>query len=77
MTGLFIALDDYVVNPIEEDITRANNEVIEEDYYFIPSISNMKGWEKLMPTPENMRRIAQRERANCASRDSKGRFIRQ
>ena len=47
MTGLFIALDEYIIDPIEEEVMRAiRAEMIEEEYFFIPSISNRPDWDK-------------------------------
>jgi hypothetical protein len=43
MTGLFIALDDYIIDPIEEEVMRA---MIEDEYIIIPSKSNIEGWER-------------------------------
>lgn len=41
MTGLFISIDDYLIDPVEEDIMRSIHRVImEEEYYFIPSAMN-------------------------------------
>ena len=40
MTGLFISLDEYYTDPIEEEF----EEYLNETYYLIPSISNFKGW---------------------------------
>jgi hypothetical protein len=42
MTGLFLDLSDYYTDPIEEEFEVFLN----ESYYFIPSISNTKGWAK-------------------------------
>lgn len=43
MTGLFIALDEYIIDPIEEEVMRA---MIEEEYIIVPSKSNKEGWER-------------------------------
>ena len=43
MTGLFIALDEYIIDPIEEEVMRA---MIEDEYIIIPSKSNRKDWDK-------------------------------
>lgn len=41
MTGLFISIDDYLIDPVEEDVVRAIHRVMmEEEYYFIPSAMN-------------------------------------
>ena len=42
MTGLFISLDEYYTDPIEEEF----EEYLNETYYLIPSISNFKGWDE-------------------------------
>ena len=42
MTGLFLDLSEYYTDPIEEEFEIFLN----ESYYFIPSISNKKGWDK-------------------------------
>lgn len=42
MTGLFISLDEYYTDPIEEEFEVYLNEA----YYLIPSISNRKGWDE-------------------------------
>ena len=47
MTGLFIAIDDYIIDPIEEDVMREIRQVaIEEEYISIPSISNRPDWDR-------------------------------
>lgn len=43
MTGLFIALDEYIIDPIEEEVMRA---MIEEEYIIVPSKSNREDWGK-------------------------------
>ena len=42
MTGLFISLEEYYTDPIEEEF----EEYLNETYYLIPSISNFKGWDE-------------------------------
>lgn len=41
MTGLFISLDDYYTDPIEEELQGLK---MREEYNMIPSISNSKEW---------------------------------
>lgn len=41
MTGLFISLDEYYTDPIEEELQGLQ---MREEYIIIPSISNSKEW---------------------------------
>lgn len=40
MTGLFISLDDYIIDPIEEEFLTLQD--ITEEYYFFASKMNKK-----------------------------------
>ena len=40
MTGLFIALDDYIIDPIEEEGLTLSD--VTEEYFFYPSKMNKK-----------------------------------
>lgn len=45
MDCLFIDLSPYYTDPIEEEF----EVFLEEQYYFIPSASNVKGWDDKKP----------------------------
>ena len=45
MDCLFIDLSPYYTDPIEEEF----EVFLEEQYYFIPSTSNVKGWDDKKP----------------------------
>ena len=45
MDCLFIDLSPYYTDPIEEEF----EVFLEESYYFIPSTSNVKGWDDKKP----------------------------
>ena len=67
MDCLFLDLSPYYTDPIEEEF----EVFLEESYRFIPSISNIKGWE---------RRIADDEAyqlSRIRPRGSKGKFAKQ
>lgn len=52
MTGLYISIDDYIPDPILEEVDKAIRLIGTpiEEYDFIPSRSNNKGWENLRNT---------------------------
>lgn len=75
MTGLFIAIDE-LVDPLEEEVSNAVEKVMEEDYYFISSISNIKGWETIIESPQQRLSRQRRERALRTPRDAHGHFIK-
>lgn len=47
MTGLYISIDDYIPDPILEEVDKAIRLIGTpiEEYDLIPSRSNNKGWE--------------------------------
>lgn len=75
MTGLFIAIDE-LVDPLEEEVSNAVEKVMEEDYYFISSISNIKGWETIIESPQQRLSRQRRERALRTPRDAHGHFLK-
>lgn len=75
MTGLFIAIDE-LVDPLEEEVSNAVVQVMEDDYYFISSISNIKGWETIIESPQQRLSRQRRERALRVPRDAHGHFIK-
>ena len=75
MTGLFIAIDE-LVDPLEEEVSNAVEKVMEEDYYFISSISNIKGWEAIIESPQQRLSRQRRDRTLKAPRDVNGNFTK-
>lgn len=75
MTGLFIAIDE-LVDPLEEEVSNAVVQVMEDDYYFISSISNIKDWESIIESPQQRLSRQRRERALRTPRDAHGHFIK-
>lgn len=75
MTGLFIAIDE-LVDPLEEEVSNAVEKVMEEDYYFISSISNIKGWETIIESPQQRLSRQRRDRALKAPRDIHGNLLK-
>ena len=63
MTGLFISLDEYYTDPIEEELLGLK---MREEYNMIPSISNSKEW---------MRKHNYAKSRHCL-RDEHGKFIK-
>lgn len=63
MTGLFISLDEYYIDPIEEELQGLK---MREEYNMIPSISNTKEW---------LRKHNYTKSRHCL-RDEHGKFIK-
>lgn len=63
MTGLFISLDEYYTDPIEEELQGLK---MREEYIMIPSISNSKEW---------LRKHNYMKSRHCL-RDEHGKFVK-
>lgn len=63
MTGLFISLDEYYTDPIEEEFEELK---MREEYNIIPSISNSKEW---------LRKHNYTKSRHCL-RDDHGKFVK-
>lgn len=63
MTGLFISLDEYYTDPIEEEFQGV---MMREEYIMIPSVSNSKEW---------LRKHNYTKSRHCL-RDEHGKFVK-